>query len=102
MVPITSLSSVTTSDWCKSKSSVMIAMLGMIKILTLVSGVSVVLARTSIRSVLSLMMVFVGLASYWIVLGMDVLGVLLVLVYVGAVIVLFLFVVMMIGETGSA
>lgn len=80
----------------------MIAMLGMIKILTLVSGVSVVLARTSIRSVLSLMMVFVGLASYWIVLGMDVLGVLLVLVYVGAVIVLFLFVVMMIGETGSA
>lgn len=73
-------------------------MLALVKLFTVLSGLGVILAGTAIKSVLSLMLTFIGLAMYWLMSGMDVLGVLLVLVYVGAVIVLFLFVVMMIGE----
>lgn len=56
----------------------------------------VVTAKNPVRAVLSLVFTFVCMAANWILIESEVLGIVLVLVYVGAVMVLFLFVVMMI------
>ena len=62
------------------------------------SAVLVVLARNTIKSVLFLILSFVSTACLWLLLEAEFLAVTLILVYVGAVIVLFLFVVMMIDQ----
>ncbi len=62
---------------------------------TLLSAVAVVTARNPIYSALFLILAFFSSAATWILLEAEFLGVVLVLVYVGAVMVLFLFVVMM-------
>lgn len=62
----------------------------------LYSGVRVVLARHPVVAVLHLILGFFTAAMLWILIGAEFLGLLLVVVYVGAVMVLFLFVVMMI------
>lgn len=55
----------------------------------------VVFAKNPVRAVLSLILTFIATAATWIILGSEFLAMLLILVYVGAVMVLFLFVVMM-------
>ncbi|MDO5506647.1 MAG: NADH-quinone oxidoreductase subunit J [Pseudoxanthomonas suwonensis] len=55
----------------------------------------VILARNPVHAVLSLVLTFFAVACTWILAGAEFLGIALVLVYVGAVMVLFLFVVMM-------
>jgi len=55
----------------------------------------VILSRNPVHSVLFLIMAFVFSAGLWILLEAEFLGIALILVYVGAVMVLFLFVVMM-------
>ncbi len=62
---------------------------------TLLSAVAVVTSRNPIYSALFLILAFFSSASTWVLLEAEFLGVVLVLVYVGAVMVLFLFVVMM-------
>lgn len=62
---------------------------------TLFSAVGVVTARNPIYSALFLILAFFTSAATWILLEAEFLGVVLVLVYVGAVMVLFLFVIMM-------
>ncbi|MEE9327431.1 MAG: NADH-quinone oxidoreductase subunit J [Cocleimonas sp.] len=62
---------------------------------TLLSAVGVVTARNPIYSALFLILAFFTSAATWVLLEAEFLGVVLVLVYVGAVMVLFLFVVMM-------
>ncbi|NEN75640.1 NADH-quinone oxidoreductase subunit J [Pelistega sp. NLN82] len=62
----------------------------------LYSGIRVVLARHPVVAVLHLILGFFTAAMLWILIGAEFLGLLLVVVYVGAVMVLFLFVVMMI------
>ncbi len=62
--------------------------------IALISAVMVILARNPVRSVLSLIVTFLSTAVIWLLLGAEFLAVTLVLVYVGAVMVLFLFVVM--------
>ncbi|EAQ12105.1 MULTISPECIES: NADH-quinone oxidoreductase subunit J [Maritimibacter] len=62
---------------------------------TLVGGLFTVLARNPVHSVLWLIMAFIGSAGLFVVLGAEFLAMLLMIVYVGAVAVLFLFVVMM-------
>lgn len=62
----------------------------------LYSGVRVVLARHPVVAVLHLILGFFTAAMLWILIGAEFLGLLLIVVYVGAVMVLFLFVVMMI------
>ena len=59
------------------------------------SGVMVVFARNPVHSVLYLILSFFNAAGLFILLGAEFLAMLLVVVYVGAVAVLFLFVVMM-------
>lgn len=61
----------------------------------LVSATGVVLMRTPIHSLLLLVMVFFNAAGLFLVWGAEFLAMVLVIVYVGAVAVLFLFVVMM-------
>jgi NADH-quinone oxidoreductase subunit J len=61
----------------------------------LVSGVMVISARNPVHSVLFLILAFFQAAGLFVLLGAEFLAMTLVIVYVGAVAVLFLFVVMM-------
>ncbi len=61
----------------------------------LIAALYMILARNPVRAVLSLIVAFIATAATWLVLQAEFLAITLVLVYVGAVIVLFLFVVMM-------
>jgi NADH-quinone oxidoreductase subunit J len=60
-----------------------------------VSALSLILARNPVYCALSLVMCFVTSAAIWLLVEAEFLAIVLVLVYVGAVMVLFLFVVMM-------
>ena len=59
------------------------------------SGLFVVLARNPVHSVLWLILTFFSAAGMMVLMGAEFVAMLLVIVYVGAVMVLFLFVVMM-------
>jgi NADH-quinone oxidoreductase subunit J len=64
-------------------------------VVTVASGVMVVSARNPVHSVLFLILAFFNSAGLFVLLGAEFLAMILVIVYVGAVAVLFLFVVMM-------
>jgi NADH-quinone oxidoreductase subunit J len=64
--------------------------------LAIASGIWVILSKNPVRAVLSLVFTFINMAAIWLLLEAEFLAIVLVLVYVGAVMVLFLFVVMMI------
>lgn len=59
------------------------------------SALGVIVARNPVHSALGLVMCFLTSAAIWLLIGAEFLAIVLVLVYVGAVMVLFLFVVMM-------
>ena len=61
----------------------------------LASALAVITARNPVHSALFLVLSFVTAAGIWMLLRAEFLAIALVLVYVGAVMVLFLFVVMM-------
>jgi len=63
--------------------------------MTLVAGAGVVLARNTMFSVMWLIFCFFNAAALFFMLDAEFLGIILILVYVGAVMVLFMFVVMM-------
>ena len=63
--------------------------------LTIASAVAVIFARNPVHSVLWLIMAFFNAAGLMLLLGAEFIAMLVVIVYVGAVAVLFLFVVMM-------
>ena len=63
--------------------------------ITLLAGLMVVSARNPVHSVLFLILAFFNAAGLFVLLHAEFLAMLLVVVYVGAVAVLFLFVVMM-------
>ncbi len=63
--------------------------------ITVASGLLVISARNPVHSVLWLILAFFSSAALFVLLGAEFLAMLLVIVYVGAVAVLFLFVVMM-------
>ncbi len=64
-------------------------------LLLTVSGLKVITARNPVAAALFLVLAFFNAAAIWMLLQAEFLAILLVLVYVGAVMVLFLFVVMM-------
>ena len=64
-------------------------------IAAVLSAVGVIGARNPVHSALWLVLTFFSVACTWLLAGAEFLGVALILVYVGAVMVLFLFVVMM-------
>src|SRR6201747_3299992 len=59
------------------------------------SAIMVIASRTPVHSVLFLILSFFNAAGLFVLLGAEFLGMILIVVYVGAVAVLFLFVVMM-------
>src|SRR5712692_10123498 len=61
----------------------------------IVSALAVILARNPVHSVLFLILSFVAAAGLFLMMGAEFLVMILIVVYVGAVAVLFLFVVMM-------
>ncbi|HZK91022.1 MAG TPA: NADH-quinone oxidoreductase subunit J [Stellaceae bacterium] len=63
--------------------------------LAIASGVMVVSARNPVHSVLFLILAFFNAAGLFVLMGAEFLAMILIIVYVGAVAVLFLFVVMM-------
>ena len=62
---------------------------------TVLAAGSVILQKNPVHAVLSLILTFFSSACLWLLLQAEFLGIVLVLVYVGAVMILFLFVVMM-------
>ena len=65
------------------------------------AALGVVLARNSVHAALCLVLAFFTSAALWLLLEAEFLGIVLVLVYVGAVMVLFLFVVMMLDVNAA-
>ncbi len=63
--------------------------------IALLSAIFVIVAKNPVRAVLSLILCFAATAVTWLIMQAEFLAMILVLVYVGAVMVLFLFVVMM-------
>lgn len=61
------------------------------------SAVSVITVRNPVQSVLSLVVTFFAMSGVWMILRAEFLSLILLLVYVGAVMTLFLFVVMMLN-----
>ncbi len=59
------------------------------------AALGVILSRNPVHAALFLVLAFINSAALWLLLEAEFLGIVLVLVYVGAVMVLFLFVVMM-------
>lgn len=70
--------------------------------LMLIFGVMVVVCRNPVASALSLVMSFVGLAALFVSLDAYFIGVIQILVYAGAVMVLFLFIIMLLDIKAEA
>lgn len=66
-------------------------------ILILIAALGVILSRNIVQSVLYLILVFFLCSILFIYLGADFIGLILLIVYIGAIAVLFLFVVMMLN-----
>ena len=66
-------------------------------IILILSASAVIAVRNSVNAALFLVLAFIASAGLWILLEAEFLALTLIMVYVGAVMVLFLFVVMMIN-----
>lgn len=66
-------------------------------LLILVAGLLVITSRNTVQSVLYLILVFLLCSLLFIYLGADFIGLIILIVYIGAIAVLFLFVVMMLN-----
>jgi len=70
-------------------------------LLAVAGALGTVLSRNSIRSALCLLATILGIAGLYLALSAQLLAAVQLIVYAGAVVVLFVFVIMMIGPTGS-
>jgi NADH-ubiquinone oxidoreductase chain 6 len=71
--------------------------LDVISLLSILSGILVIVSKNPIVSVLFLIGLFLSISSYLIILGLSFIGLSYLLVYVGAVSILFLFILMLIN-----
>lgn len=71
--------------------------LDIISLFSILCGILVIISKNPIISVLFLIGLFLSIASYLIVLGLNFIGLSYLLVYVGAVSILFLFILMLIN-----
>jgi NADH-ubiquinone oxidoreductase chain 6 len=74
-----------------------IEILDIISIISIISGIFVIISKNPIISVLFLIGLFLSISSYLIILGINFIGLSYLLVYVGAVSILFLFILMLIN-----
>jgi NADH-quinone oxidoreductase subunit J len=78
------------------------AFFGLAALLVLVGGVATVAARNPIRSAMGLLTSIVGVAAMYLLLAAEFLAAIQILVYAGAVVVLFLFVIMLLGPSATS
>jgi NADH-ubiquinone oxidoreductase chain 6 len=71
--------------------------LDIISLLAILCGILVIISKNPIVSVLFLIGLFLSIASYLMILGLNFIGLSYLLVYVGAVSILFLFILMLIN-----
>jgi NADH-ubiquinone oxidoreductase chain 6 len=74
-----------------------VEILDIISIISIISGIFVIISNNPIISVLFLIGLFLSISSYLIILGINFIGLSYLLVYVGAVSILFLFILMLIN-----
>src|ERR1700740_3841046 len=74
-----------------------IEILDFLSIISILSGIFVIISKNPIISVLFLIGLFLCISSYLIILGINFIGLSYLLVYVGAVSILFLFILMLIN-----
>src|SRR5271168_2110361 len=74
-----------------------IEVLDIISIISIISGIFVIISRNPIVSVLFLIGLFLSISSYLIIIGINFIGLSYLLVYIGAVSILFLFILMLIN-----
>jgi NADH-ubiquinone oxidoreductase chain 6 len=74
-----------------------IEILNIISIISIICGIFVIITKNPIISVLFLIALFLSISSYLIILGINFIGLSYLLVYVGAVSILFLFILMLIN-----
>lgn len=72
-------------------------LLDLLSALAMISGVMVITSKSPVSSVLFLVSVFVNSACYLVILGVGFIGLSYLIVYVGAIAILFLFVIMMLN-----
>src|ERR1700709_1230779 len=72
-------------------------LLNILALFAILSSVLVITAKNPVISVLYLISVFINTAGYLILMGIGFVGIAYILVYIGAITVLFLFVIMMIN-----
>src|SRR6201746_2933961 len=74
-----------------------VEVLDIISLISVLCGILVIISKNPIVSVLFLIGLFLSISSYLIMLGMNFIGLSYLLVYVGAVSILFLFILMLIN-----
>jgi NADH-ubiquinone oxidoreductase chain 6 len=74
-----------------------IEILNFISVASIICGILVIISKNPIVSVLFLIGLFLSISSYLIILGINFIGLSYLLVYVGAVSILFLFILMLIN-----
>lgn len=78
------------------------AFFGLATLLVLVGGVVTVGARNPIRGAIGLLTTIVGIAGMYLLLSAEFLAAIQIMVYAGAVVVLFLFVIMLLGPSATS
>lgn len=74
-----------------------IEILDIISILTIISGICIIISKNPIISVLFLIGLFGGISTYLILIGLNFIGLSYIIIYIGAVSILFLFILMLIN-----
>src|SRR5262245_52222411 len=75
---------------------------GLAAVLVLLGGIATVAARNPIRGAMGLLTTIVGIAGMFLLLSAEFLAAIQILVYAGAVVVLFLFVIMLLGPSATS
>ncbi|WP_437494356.1 NADH-quinone oxidoreductase subunit J family protein [Sorangium sp. So ce1014] len=78
------------------------AFFGLASLLVLLGGVATVAARNPIRGAMGLLTSIVGIAGLYLMLSAEFLAAIQILVYAGAVVILFLFVIMLLGPSATS
>jgi NADH-quinone oxidoreductase subunit J len=75
---------------------------GFVTLLVLIGGVVTVAAKNPIRGAMGLLTTIVGIAGMYLLLSAEFLAAIQIMVYAGAVVVLFLFVIMLLGPSATS
>ncbi|WP_437987564.1 NADH-quinone oxidoreductase subunit J family protein [Sorangium sp. So ce117] len=78
------------------------AFFGLASLLVLLGGLATVAARNPIRGAMGLLTSIVGIAGLYLMLSAEFLAAIQILVYAGAVVILFLFVIMLLGPSATS